>query len=838
MVTKGKPKSSAEARAKIEEIKKSYFRGSTGTTVSKGGQTYAVGTGIETPALRVDGTPATSGGQALLLEQEILTRERLERERQEIVKQREIQERQKQEIENIRRLLREQEQQGKKTESEVWRGRKGEIVVQEDNVRQYFIQGGGYVEAPRTAKVRAEFVKRPKITMSQVVTESPAPTKPPAGVMEPAKKRTFEQKTKQFISEKEGQFSGILAGTGFTVYRFGKGVVKGATALFRPKFYTEELPQTLELLSRPLRGQYAPEIGEAIKQDPTVLAEMYGYGKGFQAVPGRIIGGGITYLKGKVKGSSKGTITLKKSQYRIVKEAGMRKPSAKKQILTKEQISKLPARKRLPRDITGSQEPLVTRQLRTKAETKATQKFRAKESKVQRYAQARETAIEEFKAGRKLTPKTPANIRKAVRQYYVGRNRVVGKKPDTSPRGAFAKDLPKYSSKYAKQKLKETYLEQIKKEYESGLRSFKDLPKSVRKQYRKVYAQEARNPYVMKDKPYPSGLMADIQKLPIQRIIIKKAPKTSKTPILRMYDKPGKPPARGGEVESGRQMLVLKKPKVKTKTKQIVLLEPKAQQLQKATTQAPQKTATKTISQIYGRQAVKGKFKAGQRRALFLDLPTEKTVSIVGIKSKTKAKPKQKQQIKQAQKAEEKAEQAQEQEQGIKAITKAKLDQPQAMDTTPKSKTAQKTSIDILEDLKRTSKIPPPRKPPVIFVRSKDALTPAESYKIEVRRGGVFKEFGTEPTIERAFFAGYARVKATAGASFRISTVTDSKPISSMFARLVSRKEIYASEKEPGVFIQKRERRIKTPGELGEITYKGIATLKARKASKRFNVFG
>ena len=168
MVQEGKPKTEEEKRAKIDEIKETYFRGSTGTSVSKDGQTYAYGTGIQRQAQRVDGTPATSGGVPVMMDDEILTRERIEKERKAIEEQRKREEIKKQEIILVRKLFREQQAKGKKGKAEVWRGRRGDVVVQEDGMRKYFIAGGGEVLAPRSAKVRSEFVKRPMVTLRDV----------------------------------------------------------------------------------------------------------------------------------------------------------------------------------------------------------------------------------------------------------------------------------------------------------------------------------------------------------------------------------------------------------------------------------------------------------------------------------------------------------------------------------------------------------------------------------------------------------------------------------------------------------------------------------------------
>ena len=133
---------------------------------------------------------------------------------------------------------------------------------------------------------------------------------------------------------------------------------------------------------------------------------------------------------------------------------------------------------------------------------------------------------------------------------------------------------------------------------------------------------------------------------------------------------------------------------------------------------------------------------------------------------------------------------------------------------------------------------PPPETPTISPFLFRKKEKPDLGYKVEVRRGGVFEEIAVEPSAERAFFTGLGRVRTTARASFRITALEDTAPLSPSFGGLIPRREIYASQREPGVFVERREKRISTPGELRDITYKGIATLRARRSRKGFNIFG
>jgi len=59
------------------------------------------------------------------------------------------------------------------------------------------------------------------------------------------------------------------------------GFVKGATAPIRPKFYTEEIPGTIHLITHPSEWQL---VGQELKERPWNIAEMIGYMKGFKTM--------------------------------------------------------------------------------------------------------------------------------------------------------------------------------------------------------------------------------------------------------------------------------------------------------------------------------------------------------------------------------------------------------------------------------------------------------------------------------------------------------------------------------------------------------------------------
>ena len=77
--------------------------------------------------------------------------------------------------------------------------------------------------------------------------------------------------------------------------------------------------------------------------------------------------------------------------------------------------------------------------------------------------------------------------------------------------------------------------------------------------------------------------------------------------------------------------------------------------------------------------------------------------------------------------------------------------------------------------------------------------------------------------MEEAFRKGQTKVENTAGASFKI--ISDNKPIKGFKSP-----KFYESKKETGVFIQKNKHRISTPGEKKDITFKGLQSLRLKKA--------
>lgn len=131
---------------------------------------------------------------------------------------------------------------------------------------------------------------------------------------------------------------------------------------------------------------------------------------------------------------------------------------------------------------------------------------------------------------------------------------------------------------------------------------------------------------------------------------------------------------------------------------------------------------------------------------------------------------------------------------------------------------------------------PPPPIPPVVPPPFKFSLPGSQArpgFEVFIRKGGVFKKISKEPLIrEEAINFGAFRVEHTAAASFKIKPT--GKPATGSFRGLINVFDrFYKSTREEGeIFIEKPRYRISTPGELREITLKGILTKKHK------NIFG
>lgn len=132
--------------------------------------------------------------------------------------------------------------------------------------------------------------------------------------------------------------------------------------------------------------------------------------------------------------------------------------------------------------------------------------------------------------------------------------------------------------------------------------------------------------------------------------------------------------------------------------------------------------------------------------------------------------------------------------------------------------------------------VTPVEPPPPVFVLKapkEEVKKKRGLYQVEVREKGIFKKVKVTPSVEEAFRFGEKRVKATASASLRVKPVAGGKSVSGIGRALLSKKIFRESKKEPGVFIQRKQFRISSPGEKREITHKGLRALKIRGIFRR-----
>lgn len=142
-----------------------------------------------------------------------------------------------------------------------------------------------------------------------------------------------------------------------------------------------------------------------------------------------------------------------------------------------------------------------------------------------------------------------------------------------------------------------------------------------------------------------------------------------------------------------------------------------------------------------------------------------------------------------------------------------------------------------------TRKPPPPKPPrepppPVIDIpRPKPVVWPSagtgKRFYVLVRRKGKFFRISPKPLIEReAIQFGAFKVGTTAAATFKLEP-TEEQP-GMRFTGKGFLKDFY---RKGSLWIEKRGRRISTPGELREITFKGLAAIKGKQRNPKQKSF-
>ncbi len=195
---------------------------------------------------------------------------------------------------------------------------------------------------------------------------------------------------------------------------------------------------------------------------------------------------------------------------------------------------------------------------------------------------------------------------------------------------------------------------------------------------------------------------------------------------------------------------------------------------------------------------------------------------------------------KQISKIRQKQETIQELIQETKQIQTLKLTTPQIL-TTPTTLTTLQilTTPTILTPRLRPPRIPVPSITPPIFgiIRGKERMI-EDLFSVEVRREGKFTSIGKTSSLFSAFNLGDRRVDRTAAASFRIRNIGTGEIEEDGLFDLLLPSRIRRSKKEPGVFIERREKRISTFGELQQITFKGIEATRGRRKGRGGDIFG
>lgn len=154
------------------------------------------------------------------------------------------------------------------------------------------------------------------------------------------------------------------------------------------------------------------------------------------------------------------------------------------------------------------------------------------------------------------------------------------------------------------------------------------------------------------------------------------------------------------------------------------------------------------------------------------------------------------------------------------------LEQIQITQSNQRSQTSPRSSTP--------SPIVPPSTPQLIVPKISKKSSGGGLFETFVRRRGKFELIGRFPDEESAARTGAAIAQGTAAASFKVAK--GGKPILGL-GKFLDKATFRESRREEGVIIERRKSRINTPGELGEITFKGIFSRKSGKSPFK-NIFG
>lgn len=142
----------------------------------------------------------------------------------------------------------------------------------------------------------------------------------------------------------------------------------------------------------------------------------------------------------------------------------------------------------------------------------------------------------------------------------------------------------------------------------------------------------------------------------------------------------------------------------------------------------------------------------------------------------------------------------------------------------------QQPSIRVINEPRILTPNKPPFTPPPPIIAPKEQESKTGLFSVQVRRKGFFREIAKAETPEQAFNIGRVAVSKSAAASFKVVSEDNDYNLASIGSKLLPKKQFFASKKEKDVFIEKKEKRIKSKGELEEITFKGLAAIRTKKS--------
>ena len=122
---------------------------------------------------------------------------------------------------------------------------------------------------------------------------------------------------------------------------------------------------------------------------------------------------------------------------------------------------------------------------------------------------------------------------------------------------------------------------------------------------------------------------------------------------------------------------------------------------------------------------------------------------------------------------------------------------------------------------------PPPPPPPIDFKLPSFSKSSRSGFVVSVRKRGKFETVASNVGLKSAYKLAKLKVGNTASASFKLTPLNSRAR--SQLSGFSPNKDFYKSKTEDFTFIERRSRRIKSSGELREITFKGIATQKKKK---------